>query len=299
MIMSAWTDRLIAAVLVASALPGAGGAVQAQPLDRPMRAIHLSGNWGANRHHAVERWDPDGTEPLIPSDFAAHLQSLHVDWVGLSVGLHYDDSMDSTVERAYEPWRNVPTFEDHALRQLIRELRALDIDVYLTLCDGLLTYDMHYSSVTEDWFPWGTNLWEDLELDVVGISAWSRLAEAPPTTVLSVSALEQEYERLLLNHLEPLAAYNAGRPVVFLEYGAIDTVEGPAAPDGFPDVATFVFSDRNGNGILSFHMFDLLSDCQGRVAGGPSKTCQARRAGAGTGFANIVPKTGASDQVAV
>ena len=21
--------------------------------------------------HAVERWDPDGTEPLIPSDFAA------------------------------------------------------------------------------------------------------------------------------------------------------------------------------------------------------------------------------------
>ena len=76
---------------------------------------------------------PDGTEPLIPSDFVAHLQSLHVDWVGLSVGLHYDDSMDSTVERAYEPWRNVPTFEDHVLRQLVRELRALDIDVYLTL----------------------------------------------------------------------------------------------------------------------------------------------------------------------
>ena len=107
--------------------------VQAQPLDRPMRAIHLSGNWGANRYHAVERWDPDGAEPLIPRDFVEHLQSLHADWVGLSVGLHYDDSMDSTVERAYEPWRNVPTFEDDALRQLIREIRALDIDVYLPL----------------------------------------------------------------------------------------------------------------------------------------------------------------------
>ena len=69
MITSAWIGRLIAAVLV-TAHSGAGGAVQAQPLDRPMRAIHLSGKWGANRYHAVEQWDPDGTEPLIPRDFA-------------------------------------------------------------------------------------------------------------------------------------------------------------------------------------------------------------------------------------
>ena len=47
-----------------------------------MRAIHLSGNWGANRYHAVEKWDPDGTDPLIPLDFAEYLRGLYVNWGG-------------------------------------------------------------------------------------------------------------------------------------------------------------------------------------------------------------------------
>ena len=342
----------------------------AQPLDRQLRSIHLSGNGGANRYHAVERWDPDGTDPLIPLDFVEYLQGLYVDWVGLSVGLHYDDSMDSTVERVYSPDLNVPTFSDTALRQLIHELRGHGFNVYLTLSfeahealdaerpvgryqlgdpgdpdtgvpnddpawaplilpenwpwrpshpdhrrfvrefwetytaeavhfariaqeegvrmyslgtevdrlfrtrkvgrhwttdfrqeleamvgsvraeyDGLLTYDMHYSVITRDWFPWGKYLWEDLGLDVVGVSAWFPLAEMPPSSVTSVDTLQQEYERIFREHLVPLAAYNAGRPVVFTEYGAIDTVEGPAAPGGFPEVTDFIFSDMNGNGI--------------------------------------------------
>ena len=66
-------------------------------------------------------------------DFVTHLRELHIDWVGISVALHYDDSMDSTVERAYDTWRDVPTWEDDVLRQLLREFRALGIDVYLTL----------------------------------------------------------------------------------------------------------------------------------------------------------------------
>ena len=339
-----------------------------------MRAIHLSGNWGANRYHAVEKWDPDGADPLIPLDFVEYLRGLYVNWVGLSVGLHYDDSMDSTVERAYSPDLNVPTFSDIALRQLIRELRGHGFNVYLTLSfeahealdaerpvgryqlgdpgdpdtgvpnddtswaplilpeywpwrpdhpdhprfvrefwetytaeavhfariaqdegvrmyslgtevdrlfrtrkvgrhwrtafnqeleamvrsvraeyDGLLTYDMHYSVITRDWFPWGRHLWEDLDLDVVGVSAWFPLAETPPSSVMSVDRLQQEYERIFRDHLAPLAAYNPGRPVVFAEYGAIDTVEGPAAPDGFPEMADFIFSDMNGNGTDDGH----------------------------------------------
>ena len=41
--------------------------------------------------------------------------------------------MDSTVERAYFPELNVPTFSDTALRQLVRELRGHGFNVYLTL----------------------------------------------------------------------------------------------------------------------------------------------------------------------
>ncbi len=97
-----------------------------------MRALHISGNWGTNIE-TVAWWEPERAGPLVPDDFVRHLQNLHVNWIGISVALHYDDSMDSTVERAYEPWRNVPTFKDDVLRQLIREFRALDMDVYVTL----------------------------------------------------------------------------------------------------------------------------------------------------------------------
>ena len=128
--------RCIAAIGLAAFLISVAAAAQRPSdasgglLDRPLRALHVSGNWGTHPD-LVERWDRQG--PLIPPDFVTHLQRLHVNWVGISVALHYDDSMDSTVEGAYETWRQVPTWEDDVLRQLIRELRALDIDVYLTL----------------------------------------------------------------------------------------------------------------------------------------------------------------------
>ena len=363
--------RLIAPMLLCCLASAGELYAQIAPLNGPLRAIHISGNWGANRYHAVEKWDPDGTEPLIPLDYIRYLVELHVNWVGISVALHYEDSMDSTVERAYSADLNVPTFSDAALRQLIREFRAHDLDVYLTLAfesheayaaerpaqrwqlgdpgepdtgvpfhdpahappilpehwpwrpshpdhdrfvrefwetytrqavhfariaqdegarmyslgtetdvlfrsrpagsyftndfgselrgmvdrvravyHGLLTYDLHYFAITDDFYAgvWD-HLWEDLDLDVVGLSAWFPLAETPPSIVMSVDRLRREYEGIFQDHLIPLAADNPGRPIVFTEYGAIDTVEGPADPSGFPEVAQFVFSDRNGNGV--------------------------------------------------
>ena len=97
-----------------------------------MRAIHMSGNWGTNRE-VVDAWNPEGSARLIPLDYVAWLQDLSVNWVGISVALHYDDSMDSTVERVYSRERQNPTFSDQALRQLIREFKAHGFDVYLTL----------------------------------------------------------------------------------------------------------------------------------------------------------------------
>ena len=58
---------------------------------------------------------------------------MHANWVLISVGLHYDDSMDSTVSRETSRDRNVPTWRDDSLRQVIRELREHGFKVYVTL----------------------------------------------------------------------------------------------------------------------------------------------------------------------
>ena len=55
-----------------------------------------------------------------------------MDWVGFSVALHVEHSMDSTLERAYADVR-VPTFSDDAVRQIIREFRGHGFSVYMTL----------------------------------------------------------------------------------------------------------------------------------------------------------------------
>ena len=129
------------------------------------------------------------------------------------------------------------------------ELRTM-VDSVRAEYYGALTYDMHYSAIADDWFESGSqHLWDDLDLDIVGISAWFNLAETPPSMVMSVDRLRQEYERIFQDHLVSLAADNPGRPIMFTEYGAIDTVEGPAEPSGFPETAEFVFSDQNGNGV--------------------------------------------------
>ena len=110
------------------------GSFGEQPLqDFPLRAIHAAGNWGTNGTRVADWEASDRSQPLIPPDYIALLESLHVNWVGLSVALHYDDSMDSTVERVYSEDVDIPTFSDDAIRQYIREFRSHGIDVYLTL----------------------------------------------------------------------------------------------------------------------------------------------------------------------
>lgn len=68
-------------------------------LDLPLRAIHPSGNWGTTETVARE-WA--GTTPLEPPDYIAWLKSLHVNWVGISVAIFVEDSMDGTAERVYD-----------------------------------------------------------------------------------------------------------------------------------------------------------------------------------------------------
>ena len=330
----------------------------ANVVDLPLRAIHASGYWGTNGQ-VVEEWTRSGAGPLVPRDYVDWLKSLHVNWVGISVPLYIDDSMDSSVERVGVgdgPW------PDAAVRQFIRDMRAEDIDVYMTLAihdheaatsarpvrrwqlgdsgdpgqgvlpehwpwrpdhpeherfvadfwesyadqavhfagiaqeegarlfslgtetdrlfrtrpggyntatdfgeelqsmvdrvravyDGLLTYDMHYDVLKSPDFygPGSFCLWEDLTLDMIGISAWFDLVDAPPSSVMSVASLETAYDRIFREYLVPLANDNPGRPIVFLEYGAMDVVTAPHNPADASEQGTpFVFVDANGNGM--------------------------------------------------
>lgn len=88
--------------------------LSAQEIDRPLRAVHLSGNWG-HTADAVARWELDRTQPLVPLRYVEYLRSVHVDWVGFSVALHVEHSMDATVELYgaffWDTWINV--YEGH------------------------------------------------------------------------------------------------------------------------------------------------------------------------------------------
>ena len=347
------------------------------PLDEPLRSIHVGGNWGTNWW--VVKWWEERDPPrgaLIPPDYIEYVKNLNVNWVGISVALHVEDSTDSTVERSYSQDLASATFSDEALRQMIREFREHDFNVYLTLAfeieeaeqhaerpvqrfqlgdpghpdtgvppdhqhcpecappierefwpwspshpdhslfvdefwstyteqavhfakiaqeegvrmyslgtetdrlfrtrsggdyfrndffqelrslvddvrshyRGLLTYDMNHHAITDadEFFKPGSEfLWEDLGLDVVGISAWFPLADSPPTTVMSVENLGRVYEEIFENYLVPLQSRNVGRSIVFLEYGARDTVASPAEPADY-EALEYVFSDMNGNGL--------------------------------------------------
>ena len=334
-------------------------------LEFPLRALHTDGRWGTNAL-VGDSWKAAGrTSPLIPPDYIAWLQSLHVNWIGISVGLHYDDSMDSTVERVYSGV-DILTYADDELRQLIREFRSHGINVYLTLAfeaheaetssrpvrrwelgdpgdqtgvpdtseglapefwpwrpdhpdhqrfvaefwetytqqavhfariaeeegvrlyslgteterlfrtrsggerwvndfgrelremvrrvraaySGLLTYDMHHDALVSADFhdPGSTYLWEDLDLDVVGISAYFQLTDSRPTTVLSVTELQASYEGIFQDYLIPLAKRNPDRPIVFLEHGFNEAVEAPYDHNALV-FQPFVFSDANANGL--------------------------------------------------
>ena len=342
--------------------------------DFPMRAVAISGYWGTNRRVA-QPWEDGGQRgPLIPLAFIDWLDGMHANWILISVGLHYDDSMDGSVSRETDRRRNVPTWRDATLRQVIREFRDHGFDVYMTLAfeaheaetsarpvfrgqlgdpapphtggvppgdpagrikpenwpwrtdhpdhetftaefwetytqqaehfaalaegegvallslgtetdalfrtrpdpgymindfgdelrsmvdrvravySGRLTYNMHYSTVMyADHYGRGSgagHLWEDLDLDIVGISGWFPLTSSAPTTVPGVSELQAGYESVFSDLLLPLAARNPGRAIVFTEYGSMDVVEAPADPSSgarHGELKTLV--DRNRNGL--------------------------------------------------
>ena len=81
----------------------------------------MGGNWGCIE--CMER---------LPDDYFEWLKSMNVNWVGISVALHYSNAMDSTVERKYSGVQ-IPTFTDEFLVKMVRKFHSCGFYVYITL----------------------------------------------------------------------------------------------------------------------------------------------------------------------
>ncbi|RZI41125.1 DUF4214 domain-containing protein [Herbaspirillum sp. HC18] len=97
---------------------------------------------------------------------------------------------------------------------------------------GLLTYDQqHITFAKPSEFAGGagtaeafSHVFEDLDLDVVGTSAYFQLTPSNPGRVLSVAELETIWEDIFKTHLVPRQAANPGKPMIFTEFGYTDDV---------------------------------------------------------------------------
>ena len=317
---------------------------------KDLRAIHMGGNWGSNVTGTLAH----------PPEYFEFLNNVNTNWIGISIALHIDNSMDSTVERKYTNV-DIPTFTDDVLKNTITALQQYGFNVYLTLAfeigeaemaahpvsrwqlgdpnmpnedpnilpefwpwgiehpkhesfvkkfwetytdqaihfaeiaeslgvtlfslgteterlfrsrsgdywpndyggylramadtvksvyNGKLTYDMSYDALTANDFygPGSNHLWEDMGLDVIGISAYFELMETMPNEVISVDSLEKNWERIFTDYLIPLKNNNQNIPILFLEFGYVNSVEAPYMP-GFNEFQPWVFKDDNENGL--------------------------------------------------
>jgi hypothetical protein len=114
---------------------------------------------------------------------------------------------------------------------------------------GLITYDMGYDAlVNSGFFSTANTLWDDAGLDVIGISAYFSLADAAPTTELSVQKLESRWETIFARYLIPMQAGNPGKTILFTEFGYTDSLAAPYQPSA-DEFAQRVLIDKNNNGL--------------------------------------------------
>jgi len=125
------------------------------------------------------------------------------------------------------------------LRQMVSSVRS----VY----GGLLTYDQSWHCAL--YGPPGYEfLWEDLGLDVVGLSAYYILTHPHPQDLpYSTERLEQEWKRVFADYLVPLREMYPELPIVFLEFGCTDVPGGASRPVNSSTRMRYLRDvDRNG-----------------------------------------------------
>ena len=123
------------------------------------------------------------------------------------------------------------------------------VDSIRSVYSGLLTYEMHWNAVVSgDFDPGSDYLWSDLDLDVIGISAYFQLADTAPVTVMSVEDLQSAWGTIFSDYLLPMSLMHAGLPMVFLEFGFVDVLGSPF----FADMDAFKprqFKDSDNTGF--------------------------------------------------
>jgi Glycoside Hydrolase Family 113 len=350
-----------------------------------MRAVHMGGNWG------VTRGDREYLDPVKAIGYIDWLHSINANWVGVSVALRVEDSMDSSVERAYTGWGQgvVETFTDDELSTLIGTLKTHGFRVFLTLAfehkeaddpdkylnrgmlgrpdglsfgttvtpenwpwaidhpdhdefvaaffqsyteqavhfgilaeslgvdmyslgteteglfrtrasafwtddfntelnamvadvrdvySGLVTYNADYGTIGANKAYFGDALrwlWSDLDLDVVGLSAYFELVDETPATTVPLAVMENSFRTIYEEQIIPLAVDHPGKPIVFTEFGYVNSVRSPqtarsdeGTPRVFSDVDQSGFDDGDEtqrNAYLAH--FNVSNEYQSLVAG--------------------------------
>lgn len=144
--------------------------------------------------------------------------------------------------------RSSTRFPNHFRNELSQMVGAVRAEY-----TGLLTYGQNASVYFDhpEWWGYDTaassSLFQDLRLDVVGLSAYFTLVDPPITRVYSVPQLETAWTSVFQRYLVPIRANNPNTPIVFTDTGASDSVNAPSNPLSDGGTA-YVFSDANNNG---------------------------------------------------
>ena len=89
------------------------------PFDEFVRGVSIGGDYGTNT-----LWIK-----LLPDSWFDYVRSLNANWVGISISMTLEGSMDRTIEEC-GPNEEFETLEEGELRGLIRALRANGFHVY-------------------------------------------------------------------------------------------------------------------------------------------------------------------------
>ncbi len=146
-----------------------------------------------------------------------------------------------------QPSTRFPTSFKPQLVQLVQSVR----DVY----SGLLTYGQQVFVYLDHPEWWGldskasSSLFRDLNLDVIGLSAYFTLVNDPDLNhVVEVPALESAWSNVFNAYLKPLHNKYPDIPLFFTDFGSVNSVVSAFSPTSNSG-DLFIFEDHNSNGI--------------------------------------------------
>jgi len=229
--------------------------------------IHVAIEAGMAGEHPVQRWqlgDPFAHETddnIVPEfwpwrvdhpdheEFVANFWQSYTDSLVHIAGIAEEEgagllTLGTETDRLFRS-RSGGNWPNHFLP----EMQALVAGVR-NVYSGLLGYEQHCNSVSDrEYFGVSSDyLVEDLDLDVIAVSAYFQLMDPAPTEAPETTVLEGIWENIFQQHLAPLQQRNGNKPIIFTEYGYNDnlmTLQLASADEFNPKI----FKDKDGDGL--------------------------------------------------